>query len=611
MESTPKCSGEQTDQLKEWESRVGCDVKTKEAAIQRKKEEQARLEAEIRQFMSQNGQLEQSIKAERDETKKIKEEDKAISEFISESEARIKLLQSCASEQADCFEALSLAQNIANSKKGDTRVKLEVETTNYEDKVKGVTAELDKVTQEVEMRTSHQLQMSNKVENDSYSLKNAHMKVDLEMSNASKQFESMKISISEAEQMHTAITVSLENTEAKFNTLEQEQNNLRQTVSIIAESNEHLDRNLDKIKRENYEKEVGQAKLRSQIESLCKDLEEKRLEKHNVIVSIEAESVVTKEIEDMNARFMEIAQAVHLSEKEAERLHDVKERMNKAELEKNDILANIDSMSKAIHEFEEALVGTENFESEKRSLEEAITSRGEEIKKEENKRNELACNLHDKTPLLENIHAELSNKEAALRNKNEILAQKEFILENEINPKEHQLNEMREIAAELEVQIEAKENEKRETLGLVSRRTNALDTESKANLAALKNQLDHSLSQGRELAAEVGNLQNAIESKRQYCLQELEKLKADEERKVDLAVSPVLEDYEKTKLAELESAWKPFKSPPTSRRIQFSTKGLNLETASPFDIVLDSQDKTNKEPRRLVIPVANKENIGR
>merc|ERR1711997_664520 len=97
--------------------------------------------------------------------KKIKE-DKAISEFISDSEARIKLLQSCTSEQDDCFEALSLAQNIANSKKGDTKVKLEVETVNYDDKVKGVTAELDKVTQEVVIRTSHKLQMSNKVENE-------------------------------------------------------------------------------------------------------------------------------------------------------------------------------------------------------------------------------------------------------------------------------------------------------------------------------------------------------------------------------------------------------------------------------------------------------------
>merc|ERR1712228_347766 len=179
--------------------------------------------------------------------------------------------------------------------------------------------------------------------------------------------------------MHTALTVSLETTKAKFNTLEQEHNDLREKVSIIAESNEYLNRNLDKIKRENYEKEVGQAKLRSQIESLSKDLEGKRLEKHNMIVSIEAASVVTKEVEDMNARFMEIAQAVHLSEKEAERLHDVKERMNKAELEKNDILANIDSMGKAIHEFEEALVGTENLESEKRSLEEAITCRHDEI----------------------------------------------------------------------------------------------------------------------------------------------------------------------------------------------------------------------------------------
>jgi len=42
-----------------------------------------------------------------------------------------------------------------------------------------------------------------------------------------------------------------------------------------------------------------------------------------------------------------------------------------------------------------------------------------------------------------------------------------------------------------------------------------------------------------------------------------------------------------------------FKSPAQSKKIQFALKGKNLETASPFDVVLDSQERTNQFPKPI------------
>ena len=79
----------------------------------------------------------------------------------------------------------------------------------------------------------------------------------------------------------------------------------------------------------------------------------------------------------------------------------------------------------------------------------------------------------------------------------------------------------------------------------------------------------------------------------------MEKTIQGEKEKVDQAVKPILKDYKATQLKKMQPESQKFRSPLPSKQITFAKKGFNLETASPFDVDLNSQEKTNRQPQQV------------
>jgi len=244
----------------------------------------------------------------------------------------------------------------------------------------------------------------------------------------------------------------------------------------------------------------------------------------------------------------------------------------------------------------------ENVENELANIQQMVVLKEEELQVEENKRNQFIIDMNLKQQVLQDLEKEYAETEQKLCHNNSIIQEKDALLNGEINPKLLKLHEQKDLVGELERQLASKEVDKKDMLMLVSRRTNEVHLESKSRLESLKIILDENLALVSKSTSEVGTLRNEIANKEQYYNKEINRITQEEENKVELAVKPVLEDYEKSQLKKLESEWQKFKSPQPSRRIQFATKGKNLETASPFDVVLDSQEKTNRQPKSIFQP---------
>merc|ERR1719510_608471 len=162
-----------------------------------------------------------------------------------------------------------------------------------------------------------------------------------------------------------------------------------------------------------------------------------------------------------------------------------------------------------------------------------------------------------------------------------------------------ELKKLEETKGEQEIFLASKEAEKEETVESVRRRTNEVHLESKARLDILKTNLDENAAILRELASKSSKLGNEVTEREKYYAMELEKLAQEETAKVERTVKPLLQDYKETQRKKMESELQSFKSPKSTKKIQFAPKGSNLETASPFDVVYDSQEKTNRQPRQI------------
>merc|ERR1712133_197365 len=188
--------------------------------------------------------------------------------------------------------------------------------------------------------------------------------------------------------------------------------------------------------------------------------------------------------------------------------------------------------------------------------------------------------------------------------------EKPTLLQDTLRPRLEELKKLREVLKVADLEVAAKEKEKNEMLMLVSRRTNEASMEFKAKLDALKTSLVEKMDFFKETVTVVENLGKEVSAQEYYHKEELERIRTEEKKKIENAVEPVLRSYEEKRVTEVEAQWQKelkdleksqssFLSPTRSKKIQFSTKGRNLETSSPFDVILDSQDKTNRPPKLI------------
>lgn len=597
MANSSTGTGRETNHIREWESQVGVALMTKESQLQQAQQEKQNLEAEIKQLLILNGELTQSIKAENDAAKKYEAHDKLLSEDIADTEADFKIIQMCIEEQEDCLRVVGTAQQVLRNDTNITKCIIEGETTDYSDKVHIAEKDLNTLQEEAQVQEGNRNMKLFSFDKMYKELNEIDGKTQLESEKYDSTNEKDNFYLIELQNKHRAMQDNLGNAKMNLSSIRNEIEDLAQADNILKKSIEDSLNQLESQKLKNFCTEEKMSKFHYQTESLQEEFDGYSIQRNSILESIQSNPDVIGKLHDLKAQISVVSQNVEDYQQEADRLNCIEDKMRDKEAERSKLLGNNASIFKLINDTNEMIKEVESIEEVKDRINNLIFNKNEEIQTEKNKIDQYSGDMKSKQEFLKDLEEKCTEKYAKLSDDNVIFKEQERLLLEEINPMILKLEELKDMYGIQEKQLVSKEIEKKDMLTLVSRRTNEVHLESKAKLAALAANLDENLKILRDLTSEVGKLENDITNKEHYHIKEWERISLEERDKVDLAVKPVLKNYEETQVKKMESEWEQFKSPAQNKRIQFAKKGKNLETASPFDVVLDSQEKTNQFPK--------------
>jgi len=358
-----------------------------------------------------------------------------------------------------------------------------------------------------------------------------------------------------------------------------------------------------------YSSKQKQCKLHCQIKELLEKEDNLKCKKASLQMEILDIKKVVAELDNLNVHVENVSLQVQACQNEAERLSGIGDAKKQVESELSELLEKSALTSSNIEALNEEFCRLESIESRKANLDELINAEKSLIESEVGKRDENQSQLSNKEKMLEELAKECENSCNKVSQTEISLHEKQNLLQNNLRPRMEELKRLKDVVETADIEVSVKEKEKNEMLMYVSRRTNEASLQSKAKLDELKASLDEKMNLFKDTSSMVEKLEQEVSVQEEFLKGELERVNREEKKKIENAVEPVLRNYEDRRSKEVEKQWQEeltnankILSPAERKKVQFSTKGVNLETSSPIVINLDSQDKTNRPPKLAVFP---------
>jgi len=602
-------SGKETDSIRDWESKVSVELRRKESQLILAKKEKLELEKEVNRLIIENGEVEQAIKAELDEIKQYDEMDKILTEKIAELEANLKLLRRCVEKQRECLNVCGVAQAVQEGEKKELKNRIKGETANYEDKLSVAKKELQELESEYACTLELKQKTEKTVDADFEELQCKIQLVDLEINKLSMENQTDETFLQSLEQECMELKsnvvkkkLDIEKVTEEFALRKVEEASLESRIKVL---NNKLQSEQDSL----YSSKQKQCKLHCQIKELLEKEDNLKCKKASLQMEILDIKKVVAELDNLNVHVENVSLQVQACQNEAERLSGIGDAKKQVESELSELLEKSALTSSNIEALNEEFCRLENIESRKANLDELINAEKSLIESEVGKRDENQSQLSNKEKMLEELAKECENSCNKVSQTEISLHEKQNLLQNNLRPRMEELKRLKDVVETADIEVSVKEKEKNEMLMYVSRRTNEASLQSKAKLDELKASLDEKMNLFKDTSSMVEKLEQEVSVQEEFLKGELERVNREEKKKIENAVEPVLRNYEDRRSKEVEKQWQEeltnankILSPAERKKVQFSTKGVNLETSSPIVINLDSQDKTNRPPKLAVFP---------
>jgi len=602
-------SGKETDSIRDWESKVSVELRRKESQLILARKEKLELEKEVNKLIIENGEAEQAIKAELDEIKQYDEMDKILTEKIAELEANLKLLRRCVEKQRECLNVCGVAQAVQEGEKKELKNRIKGETANYEDKLSVAKKEFQELESEYASTLEQKQKMEKTVDADFEELLFKIQQVDLEINKLSMENQTDEAFLQSLEQECMELKsnvvkkkLDIEKITGELALRKVEEASLESRIKVL---NTKLQGEQDSL----YSSKQKQCKLHCQIKELLEKEDNLKIKKASLQMEIMDIKKVVAELDNLNVHVENVSLQVQACQNEAERLSSIGEEKKQVESELSELLEKSALTSSNIEALNEEFCRLENIESRKANLDELINTEKSQIESEVGKRDENQSLLSNKEKMLEELVKECENSCNKVSQTEISLHEKQNLLQNNLRPRMEELKRLKDVVETADIEVSVKEKEKNEMLMYVSRRTNEASLQSKAKLDELKASLDEKMNLFKDTSSMVEKLEQEVSIQEEFLKGELERVNREEKKKIENAVEPVLRNYEDRRSKEVEKQWQEelanankILSPAERKKVQFSTKGVNLETSSPIVINLDSQDKTNRPPKLAVFP---------
>merc|ERR1712156_76600 len=602
-------SGKETDSIRDWESKVSVELRRKESQLILAKKEKLELEKEVNKLIIENGEVEQAIKAELDEIKQYDEMDKILTEKIAELEANLKLLRRCIEKQRECLNVCGVAQAVQEGEKKELKNRIKGEAANYEDKLSVAKKELQELESEYACTLELKQKTEKTVDADFEELQCKIQLVDLEINKLSMENQTDETFLVSLEQECMELKskvvkkkLDIEKVTEEFALRKVEEASLESRIKVL---NNKLQSEQDSL----YSSKQKQCKLHCQIKELLEKEDSLKCKKASLQMEILDIKKVVTELDNLNVHVENVSLQVQACQNEAERLSGIGDAKKQVESELSELLEKSALTSSNIEALNEEFCRLESIESRKANLDELINAEKSLIESEVGKRDENQSQLSNKEKMLEELAKECENSCNKVSQTEISLHEKQNLLQNTIRPRMEELKRLKDVVETADIEVSVKEKEKNEMLMYVSRRTNEASLQSKAKLDELKASLDEKMNLFKDTSSMVEKLEQEVSVQEEFLEGELERVNREEKKKIENAVEPVLRNYEDRRSKEVEKQWQEeltnankILSPAERKKVQFSTKGVNLETSSPIVINLDSQDKTNRPPKLAVFP---------
>merc|ERR1712156_94318 len=582
-------SGKETDSIRDWESKVSVELRRKESQLILAKKEKLELEKEVNKLIIENGEVEQAINAE--------------------LEANLKLLRRCVEKQRECLHVCGVAQAVQEGEKKELKNRIKGETANYEDKLSVAKKELKELESEYACTLELKQKTEKTVDADFEELQCKIQLVDLEINKLSMENQTDETFLQSLEQECMELKsnvvkkkLDIEKVTEEFALRKVEEASLESRIKVL---NNKLQGEQDSL----YSSKQKQCKLHCQIKELLEKEDNLKCKKASLQMEILDIKKVVAELDNLNVHVENVSLQVQACQNEAERLSGIGEAKKQVESELSELLEKSALTSSNIEALNEEFCRLENIESRKANLDELINAEKSLIESQVGKRNENQSQLSNKEKMLEELAKECENSCNKVSQTEISLHEKQNLLQNNLRPRMEELKRLKDVVETADIEVSVKEKEKNEMLMYVSRRTNEASLQSKAKLDELKASLDEKMNLFKDTSSMVEKLEQEVSVQEEFLKGELERVNREEKKKIENAVEPVLRNYEERRSKEVEKQWQEeltnankILSPAERKKVQFSTKGVNLETSSPIVINLDSQDKTNRPPKLAVFP---------
>jgi len=602
-------SGKETDSIRDWESKVSVELRRKESQLILARKEKLELEKEVNKLIIENGEVEQAIKAELDEIKQYDEMDKILTEKIAELEANLKLLRRCVEKQRECLNVCGVAQAVQEGEKKELKNRIKGETANYEDKLSVAKKELQELESEYASTFEHKQNTEKSVNADFEELQYKVQQIDLKINKLSMENQTDEAFLQSLEQECMELKsnvvkkkLDVEKVTGELALRKAEEASLESRIKVL---NNKLQGEQDSL----YSSKQKQCKLHCQIKELLEKEDNLKSKKASLQMEIMDIKKVVAELDNLNVHVENVSLQVQACQNEAERLSSIGDDKKQVESELSELLEKSALTSSNIEALNEEFCRLENIESRKANLDELINTEKSHIESEAGKRDENQSQLSNKEKMLEELVKECENSCNKVSQTEISLHEKQNLLQNNLRPRMEELKRLKDVVETADIEVSVKEKEKNEMLMYVSRRTNEASLQSKAKLDELKASLDEKMNLFKDTSSMVEKLEQEVSVQEEFLKGELERVNREEKKKIENAVEPVLRNYEDRRSKEVEKQWQDelanankILSPAERKKIQFSTKGVNLETSSPIVINLDSQDKTNRPPKLAMFP---------
>merc|ERR1712060_14749 len=424
-----------TDSIRDWESKVGVELRRKEAQLSLAKKEHAELEKEVNELIIANGEIEQSIKAQLDATKQYQEQDQILTEKISDCEADLKLLRKCVDKQRECLDVCNIAQKVQEKEKLDLKSRIKGHADNYIDQLMAAKREY----QELEIEYGKKLDMKEKMEKvinaEHEDLNEKTHRIDKDIGTQTQENKVDEASLLALEQECSQLKINMDSKKLEMAKAEEEYAELISEEKSIDARIKVLNNQLQGKQDAVFASKKQQCKLHCQMKELLEKEDDLKTKKAHLQAEIDNIQKVVDELNNLKVHVDNVSLQVEVCQREAERLGGIEEEKRSTEIELSDLEQKSMLTSWNIEALTEEFNRLENIEGRKNSLDKLINDENTEIQAELDKKNELKIQLSSKEETLQILKQECQNSCQKLSTEETTYNEKLTLLQDTLRPR--------------------------------------------------------------------------------------------------------------------------------------------------------------------------------